>query len=224
MRRPRPSVGYRIGVGNAYRWGLPMADTQKDWETWVSRLAEGDEDVVAEFWRRYGRRLEMLAVRHMTGALCRREGPDDVVQSVFRTFFRRARSGQFDLPEQECLWRLLCAITMTKIHEKERFHRRQKRHMDREQDEAANRDDAPRAIDHLAASDPDPEKAAEFADILDQLLAGFSEDKRAVVELKLQKFTNAEIAERLRCSEHTVRRILKHVQKRLQTILKESSL
>ena len=199
-----------------------MADPQEDWRRWAARLSAGDEEVVAQFWRRYGRRLEALAARHMTNPLIRREGPDDVVQSVCRTFFRRAMSGQFDLSEQECLWRLLCAITLTKVREKERFHRRQKRHMNWEQEEATDRDDAHAVIDDLVASDPTPEEAAMFAEELERLLAGFDKDKQAVVELKLQQFTNAEIAERLGCSVHTVRRILKHVQKRLQTILRDS--
>jgi len=54
-------------------------------------------------------------------------GPEDLVQSACRTFLRRAQIGQFRLADSEELWRLLCAITLTKVREQTRFHMRQKR-------------------------------------------------------------------------------------------------
>jgi len=90
---------------------------------WIAKLVQGDPQVTAEFWELYGDRLVRVAERHLGARLQRREGPDDVVQSVCRTFWRRAQKGMFELADSDSLWRLLCAITVTKVRQKARFHR-----------------------------------------------------------------------------------------------------
>lgn len=200
-----------------------MADSDQQWQAWVQGLVEGDPQVVGQFWQRYGLRLQGLAAEYLTPRLRRREGPDDVVQSVCRTFFRRAQDGQFQLADAGDLWRLLCAITVTKVREKARYHRRGKRSIDRQQDLDFGSDSSPGELP-IAAAAPTPAEAAEFADELQRLLSGMDDEQRQLVELKLEQYTNREIADKLRCSERTVRRILKRVQARLQRVLAESTL
>jgi RNA polymerase sigma-70 factor (ECF subfamily) len=200
-----------------------MADTEKQWQSWVRRLADGDQQVAEEFWGMYGVRLQGLAAQFLGNKLRCREGPEDVVQSVCRTFFRRAQGGQFALDDSQSLWRLLCAITVTKVREKARFHGRGKRTFEREWHYEATGDDSNPAGPQLKAPQPTPAEAAEFADELGVLLSGMDDEERRLVELKLEQYTTAEIAQELGCSERTVRRILKRVQSRLQRILEESS-
>jgi len=195
-----------------------MADDDQEWRKWVEGLVEGDEQVAGEFWEQYGARLQGLAARHLTTRLYRREGPDDVVQSVCRTFFRRARVGQFELSDSESLWRLLCAITVTKVRQKARFHGRQKRRFHREK----SLDDSGPGMADFGAPEPTPAEAVEFADQIQQLMADLDEEERRLVELKLQQATSLEIAEQLGCSERTVRRILKRVESRWRRVLKQS--
>jgi RNA polymerase sigma factor (sigma-70 family) len=151
--------------------------------------------------------------------LLRRLGPEDVVQSACRTFLRRARDGKFQFGGADNLWALLCAITLTKVREQARFHLRQKRGLDREEPFAAD----PQASSIIGfqpvAPGPSPDETAEFADQLQHLLASLDEEERQVVDLRLQEYTAAEIAERLGCSERTIRRILKRVQARLARVL-----
>ena len=199
-----------------------MTDEDRRWQSWIRQLVAGDEQVVDEFWRNYAPRLEGLAAKHLTARLYRREGPDDVVQSVCRTFLRRVQGGQFKLDDSASLWRLLCAITLTKVREKTRFHRQQKRRFDRERNCSPATDDSQAPAPQFAARQPTPAEAAEFADQLEQLLAGMDEEERRVVELKLEECTNREMAEKLGCSERTVRRILGRVQSRLSRLLEES--
>jgi RNA polymerase sigma factor (sigma-70 family) len=129
----------------------------------------------------------------------------------------RARAGQFELADRDSLWRLLCAITLTKIRQQARFHGRQKRTAQRERllgDTGLQGWDAPGA-------EPTPDEAAEFADQLQQLLTGMEDEERRVVMLRLEDRTCEEVAEQLNCSERTVRRILKRVQHRWQRLLEE---
>jgi RNA polymerase sigma factor (sigma-70 family) len=193
-----------------------MVEADQQWDSWVRRLAAGDEQVAVDFWQQYGARLQGLAAEYLTSRLYRRVEPEDIVQSVCRTFLVRAREGQFHLADSDSLWRLLCAITLTKVRQKARFHGRQKRSFQRE----ASLDT--RVAGGLAgAAEPTPAEAAEFADQLEQLLAGLEDEERQIILLRLEQYTLEEVAERLGCSERTVRRILKRVQSRLQRLLEE---
>jgi RNA polymerase sigma-70 factor (ECF subfamily) len=197
---------------------------EQDWRQWVAGLASGDARTLEDFWVRYGPRLQGLAAEYMTTRLYRREGPEDVVQSVCRTFFRRVQIGQFELADSGRLWGLLCVITIAKVRQKARYHRRQKRDLNREHriDGAADESWSPGPA--LTSPQPTPAEAAEFADQLGQLLDGMDEEERRVVELKLEQCTNQETADKLGCSERTVRRILKRVQARLKRLLEETTL
>jgi RNA polymerase sigma-70 factor, ECF subfamily len=190
-------------------------DDEERFARLITGLRAGDEQVVREFCGLYGDLLLRLADRHLPDRLRRRLGPEDVVQSAYRTFLRRARAGEFHLDDSASLWRLLCAITLTKVREQTRFHLRQKRGLARETPlPVASSTDSTPGIEPAAAG-PSPADAAEFADQFQLLLASLDEEERQVVDLKLQDYTNDEVAERLGCSQRTVRRLLKRVQAQL---------
>ncbi len=192
-----------------------MADADQTWQRWAQRLADGNEEVVGEFWSQYGDRLQGLAARFLSSKLYRREGPEDIVQSVCRTFLRRAKVGQFELADRDGLWRLLCAITVAKVREKARYHGRQKRSFEQEQHLDGSRvGGVP-----VKAVEPTPDEAVEFADELRQLLDGMDEEERQIVMLRMEEYTYPEIADKIGRSKRTVRRILKRVQTRLQDML-----
>jgi RNA polymerase sigma factor (sigma-70 family) len=192
------------------------------WRSWVRRLSEGDEEVVAAFWSQYEPRLHALASKRLGRHIARREGPEDIVQSACRTFLRRAKQGQFRFSEREDLWRLLCAITLAKTREKTRYHLRQRRSVVREQRLDAPPNDSDPPFASPADDQPTPAEAAAFAEQLEHLLGSLDAEERRLVELKLEDCTNEEAARRLSCSERTVRRILKRVQGRLSRLLEES--
>lgn len=187
-------------------------DDDADWQRLLCGLREGDRHVLHDFWKQYGAALHNVAEKNLAPGLRRRVGPEDVVQSACRTFLRRAQIGQFRLADSEELWRLLCAITLTKVREQTRFHMRQKRGL--AQEVHAAQDSSSGALP-VAAPGPTPAQAAEFADQLERLLADLDEEERKIVDLKLQDYTQEEIAQHLNCSERTVRRILKRLQARL---------
>lgn len=196
-----------------------MANEDQQWRNWIQGLVDGDEQVAGQFWQQYGARLQGLAAHHLTTKLYRREEPEDVVQSVCRTFFRRAQEGQFQLSGSDSLWRLLCAITVTKVRQKARFHGRKKREFCREEPI----DDGRPGAAGQGTPEPTPDEAVEFADQLQQLLSDLDEEERQLVELKLAEATHLDIANKLGCSERTVRRILKRVQNRWQHVLEGES-
>jgi RNA polymerase sigma-70 factor, ECF subfamily len=193
-----------------------MNDNEQHFERLVNGLRNGDARIAQEFWDQYGPLLHKVAEGHLAHGLRRRVGPEDVVQSVCRTFLRRAQGGQFQLADSESLWRLLCAIALTKIREQTRYHMRQRRGLDQEVHGLPTAEESGASVFPLQAPGPTPAEAAAFADQFEQLLASFDEEERQMIDLKLQEFTQEEIAQRLGCSERTVRRVLKRVQQRLE--------
>lgn len=193
-----------------------------DWTLLVQGLRTGDRQATHDFWERYGADLQRVAANRLPPGLRARIGPEDVVQSVCRTFLRRAQGGEFQLEDSEGLWRLLCAITLTKVNEQTRFHLRKKRGLDQEERLDPGGAGASSSGRGIAARGPSPEEAAEFTDLFQNLLQSLEEEERQVVELKLQDLTNEQVADQLQCSERTVRRIMKRVQERLTQILDSS--
>ena len=81
-------------------------------------------------------------------------------------------------------------------------------------------DDGPGA-DHFAPADvaPSPADAAAFADQFRMVIESLDEEEQQLVCLKLDDCTNDQVAEKLGCSERTVRRLMKEIQARLSKVL-----
>lgn len=192
-----------------------MASADDPWEVLIAGLRAGDQDAARRFCDEFGPALLRIAAHNLPEALRRRVGPEDVVQSACRTFFRRAQGGEFRLTDSETLWQLLCAITLTKVREQARFHLRQKRNLGQEvQALPADSMHSGSGFQPVQAG-PSPDEAVAFADQFEQLLSSLGPEERQLVDLKLQELTNEEVAQQMGCSERTVRRILKRVQSRL---------
>src|SRR5438105_3121282 len=160
-----------------------MADEPARWQSLIDGLRRGDQRAAQDFWDQFGHLLQQLADKHLARGMRRRIGPEDVAQSACRTFLRRARIGEFQLPDSESLWRLLCAITLTKVREQTRFHLRKRRGLDKEVHAAVRPAGESGAGEsgpgfERAAPGPTPAEVAEFDDQFQQLLASMEEEER----------------------------------------------
>ena len=61
----------------------------------LPQLLGGDPEAARAVFDRYSARLVRLADQHLSRKLAGRVDGEDVVQSVFRTFFRRGNEGEF---------------------------------------------------------------------------------------------------------------------------------
>jgi len=186
----------------------------EEWDQMLAGLRTGDEQACERFWSEYAPMLESVADRQLSQRLKRRVGADDIVLSACRTFFRRVSDGQFELPDAEALWRLICTITLTKARRAARDNLRKKRGMDREQSLDAGDDDSTNPAGQLPGNSTTPLDAAMVADQMEALLGGLGEQECTILDLKLQQFTNDEIAEKVGCSERSVRRIISKLKER----------
>src|SRR5262245_43754448 len=88
----------------------------------LRRIQQGQSDASTELYLRYAKRLMEVAASQTSADLAKRVEPEDIVQSVFRTFFRRVTLGQYTVPEGEELWKLLLVIALNKVRAAGSFH------------------------------------------------------------------------------------------------------
>ena len=93
----------------------------------IERCRRGDQDAARELFDAFVTRLIPLARRRISQRLASRVDPEDIVQSVFRTFFARLKDDKFEINDQDDLFRLLVRITVHKTLRQIAFHKAAKR-------------------------------------------------------------------------------------------------
>ena len=103
------------------------ADIVKSDGSLLRLYRHGDQDAARLLYLRYAGRLRALAHSRTASDLAGRVDDDDIVQSVFGSFFRGVIRGAYDVPAGEELWNLFLVITLNKIRAKGEHHRAAKR-------------------------------------------------------------------------------------------------
>src|SRR5262245_46479150 len=117
-------------------------------------IRQGDQQAAEALYASYAKRLTRLAEQRLSRKLAPRLDGEDVVQSVFRTFFRRTAQGCFHIDSSAQIWRLLVKITLLKARATGRYHTAEKRNVHAE---VASRDPW---LDNVLARGPGPEEVA----------------------------------------------------------------
>jgi RNA polymerase sigma-70 factor (ECF subfamily) len=181
----------------------------------IQRYRRGDPEAVGVIFTYYAEHLSRLAQQYLSSKVAARVDEEDVVQSVFRTFFNRSAKGEFRIDSKAELWQLLVKITVMKARAKGRQHT------------AAKRDvRAERSGDEwlllAAAREPGPEEAAVLLDQIEVLLKGLPPLHCQVLQLRLEGHRVADIAAQLGVSRHTVYRALDLLEERLNRTRSEA--
>ncbi len=188
----------------------------------MTRLRAGNEEAARLIFHRFAGRLIALARSRLDDRVRQKVGPEDVAQSVLKSFFLRQAAGQFDLENWDTLWSLLTTITLRKCGHKIEHFRAACRDVRREAAAAAADDSA--ASWQAIAREPTPDEAAQLADTVEQLFAGLGEEDRHIIELALQGYSPREISDRLDVLERTVYRRLERVKTRLERLRSDDGL
>jgi RNA polymerase sigma-70 factor (ECF subfamily) len=189
----------------------------------IGRLREGDDRAAQQVFSRYVPRLVALARSQIDAKLRHKLDPEDVVQSAFRSFFRRQEAAEFDLANWDSLWGLLSLITVRKCATKAEHFLAAKRGGGQEMSLYAIADDSPAMAMALDRA-PSPEEAAILLETVEEALRGFVAEDRQVIELSLQGFDVAEISDQLSRAERSVRRLRERVKKRLWRMIEYESI
>jgi DNA-directed RNA polymerase specialized sigma24 family protein len=166
------------------------------------------EEAARQLWLRFSARLAAEVRRRLDPRILRRAGLDDLLQGLFADFFA-APPGPDGPPRSRAeIWRLLVHFTMCTVANAADYHRARRRDVRREQplgeipagaDGSRPQPFEPRDLRRL---DPADEAVAriEFA----RLLGALPDDLREVLVMRLEGYTNAQIASHIGRVERTV--------------------
>ncbi|MEZ6089529.1 MAG: sigma-70 family RNA polymerase sigma factor [Pirellulaceae bacterium] len=173
----------------------------------LTRFQAGEDDAATALYMRYAERLLRVAAHNTGDDLSSRVDAEDIVQSVFRTFFRRVSDGHYMIPESDELWKLLLVIALNKVRKIAEHHRAAKR------DVAKTR----------AMESPESFQANDAADLLrmtiNDVVLTLPEEHQRIVYARIDGCEVAEIADQVSVSRRSVERVLQSFRGKLRTTL-----
>lgn len=184
---------------------------------WIGGLKAGDAEAAEALWGRYFERLVALARAKLAASRSKAvEDEEDAALSALVSLWDGAIAGQFQqLRDRDDLWRLLVVLTARKAQDQRRRQGRQKRGggvailgMDPGGEEREG------ALMQVAGEEPSPEFAALVAEEFARRLDALGDDTlRVVATMRLEGYSNDEIAARVGCVTRTVERKLDLIRK-----------
>jgi serine/threonine protein kinase len=192
----------------------------------IERLRSTDrlerEEAGRTIWDQFAPRLRALVRRHLDNRIRRREDENDILQSVFSSFFLGQFEGLTRPSSRAELWKVLVRITMCKVVNTAHRHKAARRDVRRERPaarEPASQSSSPLPqwmLEHVDRSQPSPEEKAIVLEELKHILQGLSPELRQIVVWKLEGFTNAEIAASIGRTVRCVELKLQLIRKRIE--------
>jgi RNA polymerase sigma-70 factor (ECF subfamily) len=183
----------------------------------MERLRHGDGEAALQVFQQFAFRLVALAHSRLSSQLRQKVDAEDVLQSVFRSFFDGHAQGRFRLVSWDSLWGLLADITLRKCAGKAEYFHASRRNVDREVSSAARPDDSASSWQGLSR-EPTPEEAACLSETVELLLRDLNPRERDIVVLTLQGYSIPEISASIGRTERSVYRILARVRHRLERV------
>lgn len=178
-----------------------------DVTTWIRGAESGDTECQNALWNHYFAQVIRLAQGRMFAFQTSVYDPEDAALSAMHSLFRGMHSGRFpQLDDRSNLWRLLVLITHRKVRAQWR-----KENATRRMSPADSDREFP--IGEIAASDPTPESIHIMMDEMEKLLKKLNDAQlQRIALLRMDGFTQDEIADQLDCASRTIRRKLNRIR------------
>lgn len=188
--------------------GLPNTDA-----TLIRQLQAGQQSAATELYLRYAERLGRYATAKTGMDLASRIDPESIVQSVFRSFFRRAQDGQYHVAPGEELWKLLLVIALNKIRSAATFHHAQRR----DSRKTHSLEGLGTTLSDQRWSDQNSLDMLRLT--IDEILASLTPSQREIVTLRIEGHEVAAIAAATERSKRSVERTLQNFRQQLSSQL-----
>jgi DNA-directed RNA polymerase specialized sigma24 family protein len=183
---------------------------------WIGGLKAGDPEAARLLWERYFADLVRLARARMRDVPRAVADEEDAALDAFDSLCRGTGEGRFpQLDDREGLWRILVTITARKAAAQVQHERRKKRGGGRVRAEADLAAEALEAggVAQAPAAGPSPEMAALVADECRRLFESLPDESlRKVARLRLEGYSDHEIAASQNCGLRTVERRLRTIR------------
>lgn len=178
---------------------------------WIGRLKGGDPEAARVVWDRFFGQVCALA-RVRMGHLPRRSvDEEDVALSAVHALCQGARDGRFRrLEDRDDLWQLLALITCRKVAN---LHRRHRQHAEvGESAIGGSCDSLAGGLEAVMNGHADEAFLNTLSLLGEEMLARLDPKLRVVALLKLEGYTNQEIADRQERSVKTIERYLQLIR------------
>lgn len=187
---------------------------------WLAQLKQGHSLAEQEIWERYFRQLVALARVRIREMQLREFDEEDVAISAFHSFFRAVKENRLPrLDDRLDLWKILLVITARKVSKQRRRQQAEKRGKGLIRGEsvfqASNNPEDLAGISQALGDEPSPEIAVEVAETFGRLIDQLEDEQlQRIASLKMEGYTNREIAVSLDIVERTVERKLERIRER----------
>lgn len=176
----------------------------------------GDSVAANQIWQHYFDRLTRLVRARINGQNRAVSDEEDIVLSVFESFYAAAENGRFpDLSDRDDLWQLLLRMSARKVVDKRRHDQRQRRGGEAEVQSLDQKgdDDAIVAI----GDEPSPEMVLMMQESVEEFFSHLGVGQlRELAGAKLEGYSNAELSKRFGCSERTIERRMHLIREKCQ--------
>ncbi|MDB5344491.1 MAG: prkC 23 [Schlesneria sp.] len=180
----------------------------------MQQWANGESTAATLLHQRYVRRLVAFAGSYLSVRIRQRVDADDIAQSAFLSFFRRAKSGDFSVEDSTDLWKLLMGIARNKVKSRVEYHQSKMRNVDAE---VPLNPAAPIAELALVFS---TDEAVAFADELDWVVKQLQEPEPTILQLLFEEYSPEEIIQKIGTTATSIQR----TRIRVADLLKRRSL
>lgn len=182
---------------------------------WIDQVKCGDSVAANRIWKHYFDRLVRSVRYRLQGQNRAVSDEEDIVLSVFDSFYVAAEKGRFpDLSDRDDLWRLLLRMSARKLVDKRRHDGRQRRGGGAQIHSLDS--DADRIVEAIG-DEPSPEMVLMVKESVGRffslLRVGHLQE---LAVAKLEGYSNRELAQRLGCSERTIERRLHLIREKCQ--------
>ncbi len=184
---------------------------------WIERVKAGDSVAANCIWQHYFDRLVRSVRAKVHGQNRAVSDEEDIVLSVFDSFYNAAENGRFpDLSDRDDLWQLLLRMAARKVVDKRRHDLRQRRGGNVRLHSLDHASDDSKVIEAIG-DEPSPEMVLMMQETVEQLFSHLGVGQlRDLAGAKLEGYKNAELAQRFGCSERTIERRLNLIREKCQ--------
>ena len=175
----------------------------------VLQIRERDQDAATQLYHRYARRLTSLVTRRCSTALARYAGVEDIVQSVFETFFRRVGDGCYGIEMGDTAWKVLMVIAINRVRSEATYYYAAKRDAHRTFGGEAGR--LSLGLKAQVCESPPQQVSLVLGEILERLPTRY----RRIVSLRIDGWPVADIARETGSATRTGERALSETRVQL---------
>ena len=165
---------------------------------WIAALRQGDEASAKKLWNLYFQRLMNFAKSRMGAVTTAIYDEEDAAISTFRVLCENLKAGKYpDIADGDEFWRLMLTVAARKISRRLEY------------ESAAKRNAGSAQLERIDVSLAVTKDASQVAVEYEELLSKLNDPNlERVAVLKLDGYTNEEIATAINRTRRTVQRML----------------